>query len=103
MTGTAALNGVVVASFAPDTVVKKQYVILTHAGGYSGAFTGVVASGGVAGTLSSDATNTYLNIALDFGARSNLNINQQNVANTLTNFFNTKAFLPRSPRSRRPA
>jgi autotransporter-associated beta strand protein len=91
VTGAAALNGFVGASFAPGSTVMKQYSILTAAGGVSGAFAGVATSGapgGLVATLSYDPTHAYLNFALDFGARSNLNVNQQNVATTLTNFFN---------------
>jgi autotransporter-associated beta strand protein len=91
VTGTAALNGSVGASFAPGTNVMKQYTILTATGGRSGVFAGVDApglSGGLVATLSYDPTHAYLNFALDFGARSNLNVNQQNVGNRLTNFFN---------------
>ena len=90
VTGTAALNGSVGASFATGSTVMKQYSILTASGGISGTFDGVVASapGGLVATFSYDATHAYLNFALDFGAKSNLNVNQQNVGTTLTNFFN---------------
>ena len=90
VTGTAALSGSVGASFAPGSTVMKQYSILTATGGISGTFDGVVASapGGLVATLSYDATHAYLNFALDFGPKSNLTVNQQNVGTTLTNFFN---------------
>ena len=43
-------------------------------------------------TLSYDANNVYLNFALNYGG--GLNVNQQNVANALTNFFNTTGGIP---------
>jgi uncharacterized protein with beta-barrel porin domain len=97
VTGTAALNGTVGASFAVGSTVLPQYTILTAAGGRSGAFTGVdtlgVPSGFVA-TLSYDPTHAYLNFVLDYAARSNLNVNQQNVGNALANFFNSNGGIP---------
>ncbi len=106
VTGTAALNGLVGASFAPGTNLMKQYAILTAAGGRSGVFSGVDAPGlpgGLVATLSYDPTHAYLNFALDFGARSNLNVNQQNVGNTLNNFFNTNGGIPLAFASLTPA
>ncbi len=97
VTGTAALSGLVGATFAPGSTVMKQYSILTAAGGVSGTFDGVATSsapGGLVATLSHDAHHAYLNFALDFGSKSNLNINQQNVATTLTNFFNANGGIP---------
>ncbi len=97
VTGTAALSGLVGASFAPGSSVMKQYGILTAAGGVSGAFDGVATSGvpgGLVATLSYDPTHAYLNFALDFGAKSNLNVNQQNVGNALNNFFNANGGIP---------
>jgi len=97
VSGTAALNGTVGASFAVGSTVLPQYTILTAAGGRSGAFTGVdtlgVPSGFVA-TLSYDPTHAYLNFVLDYAARSNLNVNQQNVGNALANFFNANGGIP---------
>ena len=45
-------------------------------------------------TLSYDANDAFLNIKLTFDSPTELNINQQNVANTLTNFFNTNGSIP---------
>ena len=89
--GTATLSGLVGATFTAGSSVTKQYSILTAAGGISGTFDGVATSsvpGGLVATLSYDANHAYINFALDFGAKSNLNVNQQNVGTTLTNFFN---------------
>src|SRR5262249_18447798 len=46
------------------------------------------------GTISFDPNNVYLNFTLNWGAKYNLNINQQNVANTLQNFFNANGSIP---------
>ena len=96
VTGTATLSGLVGATFTPGSTVMKQYSILTASGGVSGTFEGVVASapGGLVATLSYDANHAYLNFALDFGPKSNLNVNQQNVGTTLTNFFNANGGIP---------
>ena len=89
VTGTATLAGNVGATLDPSaSFVKKQYMILQAAGGVSGTFGAVAAPGGLVGTVSYDPTHAYLNFDLNYGAKNNLNINQQNVANTLSNFFN---------------
>ena len=44
-------------------------------------------------SLSYDANNVYLNFALNFNG-GGLNVNQQNVANALTNFFNATGGIP---------
>jgi autotransporter-associated beta strand protein len=94
VTGSAALGGNVGVAFAPGTMVLKQYMILAAAGGVSGTFDGVSAPGGLVGTISTDPTHAYLNFALDFDAKSNLNVNQRNVATTFTNFFNANGGIP---------
>jgi autotransporter-associated beta strand protein len=97
VTGTAALAGTVGASFAPGSTVMKQYMILSAAGGRSGAFDGVgviAGSGALVASLSYDPTHAYLNFALDFGATPGLNVNQRNVGNALTNFFNANGRIP---------
>nr|WP_249146338.1 autotransporter outer membrane beta-barrel domain-containing protein [Bradyrhizobium diazoefficiens] len=90
VTGTATLAGSVGVSVAPGSILAKQYTILTAAGGRNGTFSGVATSGApnYTASLSYDAGNVYLNFGLDFGAKSALNVNQTNVANTLVNFFN---------------
>ena len=47
-------------------------------------------------SLSYDANNAYLNLALDFipPPGGGLNINQRNVANALVRFFNTTGGIP---------
>lgn len=115
VSGTATLGGATVnAIYANGSYVSKQYTILT-AGSRSGTFGSVVNSNLPANfttSLSYDTKNAYLNLALNFtpsgppssgstpsGAAassfgSGLNTNQQNVGNTLTNFFNTTGGIP---------
>ncbi|MET4262191.1 T5SS/PEP-CTERM-associated repeat protein [Bradyrhizobium sp. S3.12.5] len=98
VTGTATLGGATVnASFAPGSYVVKQYTILNATGGVSGTFGSVVVNtnlpSGFRSSLSYDANNAYLNLDLAL-QYSGLSINQQNVANSLTNFFNTTGGIP---------
>jgi hypothetical protein len=96
VTGTATLNGATVnASFAPGSYITRQYTILNAAGGVIGAFGSQVNTNlpaNFTSTLSSDASNVYLNLTLnfvppvapDFGA--GLTRNQRNLGNTLVGF-----------------
>jgi len=104
VTGTATLGGATVNEFyANGSYISKQYTILT-AGRVSGTFGSLVNSNLPANfttSLSYDPTHAYLNLALNFmppSARPNfgggLNLNQQNVANALTNFFNASGSIP---------
>jgi uncharacterized protein with beta-barrel porin domain len=97
-TGTATLGGATVAaSFAPGSYVAKQYVILNAAGGVSGTFGALVNTNlpsGFSSSLSYDANNAYLNLALGLAQYNGLNVNQQNVANALTDFFNATGGIP---------
>jgi autotransporter-associated beta strand protein len=90
VTGTAALSGNVGVIVVPGSTVAKQYTVLSAAGGRSGTFAGVATAGvpaGFAASLSYDASHAYLNFALDYGTRTDLNANQKTVATTLQNFF----------------
>ncbi|HMM91284.1 autotransporter outer membrane beta-barrel domain-containing protein [Bradyrhizobium sp.] len=100
--GVATLGGATVV-VAPLGTVAKQYTILTATGGVSGTFNPVVSSTvpNLAASLSYDPNNVYLNVALNYGG--GLNVNQQNVANALTNFFNTTGGIPAPFASLSPA
>ncbi|WP_298280458.1 autotransporter domain-containing protein [uncultured Bradyrhizobium sp.] len=92
VTGGAALAGSVGVSIAANSTVAKQYTILSAAGGRSGTFTGVDTLGTPAGfvtSLSYEAGHAYLNFALDYTSRTDLNANQKAVATVLQNFFDT--------------
>jgi autotransporter-associated beta strand protein len=110
VSGAATLGGATVnAIYTSGSYVAKKYTILT-AGSLSGTFGSLVNSNlptNFATSLSYDTKNAYLNLALNFtpsgstpsGATassfgSGLNTNQQNVGNTLTNFFNTTGGIP---------
>ncbi len=95
----ATLGGATVnAVFANGSYISKQYTILNAAGGISGTFASNIVNTNLptnfTDTLSYDATHAYLNLALNFAPPSppsfggGLSINQQNVANTLVNYFN---------------
>jgi autotransporter-associated beta strand protein len=101
VTGAATLGGATVkASFAAGAYVVKQYTILNAAGGLAGSAFGSVVNtnlpGGFTSSLSYDANNAYLNLALAFvpPPGTGLNINQQNVGNAIVNFFNTTGGIP---------
>jgi autotransporter-associated beta strand protein len=105
ITGTATLGGATVnAIYASGSYVSNKYTILT-AGFLTGTFGSLVNTNlptNFATSLSYDTKNAYLNLALNFtpsgpaapGFGSGLNVNQQNVGNTLTNFFNTTGGIP---------
>jgi autotransporter-associated beta strand protein len=86
---TASVNGNVGVTLDPGSFVMKKYMILQAAGGVSGAFSGVSTPSNFVGTVTYDPTHAYLNLDLNYGAHNGLNTNQQNVANTLSNFFNS--------------
>ena len=98
VTGSATLGGSTVnANFAAGSYVAKQYTIVNATGGVIGTFGSLVNTNVPANfnsSLSYDANNAYLNLALNFSTPGGLNINQQNVANALTNFFNTTGGIP---------
>lgn len=91
VTGTATLGGATVqAQFAPGSYIERRYTILTADGGVNGAFSGPVATNlptNFRTALSYDGNNAWLDLALSF-RQDGLSINQQNVANTLADFFN---------------
>lgn len=104
VTGVATLGGATVhASFAPGNYVAKQYTILNAAGGVNGTFNPLVSSPApnFKSSLSYDASNVYLNLALSFGP--GLTPNQQNVANVLANAFNAGSGVPVAVGSLTPA
>jgi autotransporter-associated beta strand protein len=95
--GTASLNGSAGAAFLAGNYVAKQYTILTAAGGVSGTFGSfdtLAIPNGFNASLSYDAKNVFLNLNLNFAVPGGLNVNQQNVGNALTNFFNATGGIP---------
>ncbi len=124
VTGTATLGGATVqATFAPGAYVERQYTIVNATGGVIGTFGSQVNSNlptNFKTSLSTDAQNAYLNLTLDFTPppppppppgptpnptptptpaptpprNSGLNVNQTNVANALTGFFDRTGGIP---------
>jgi uncharacterized protein with beta-barrel porin domain len=93
--GTASLAGTVQANLASGTYTKKSYDIL-HSAGLGGTTfnTLVLSNPNFSGSLSYTGTDVFLNLAPNLGGATNLNQNQQNVANALNNFFNSGGTLP---------
>lgn len=98
VTGAAGLGNATVSAMFTSSTVKKQYTILSAAGGFGGTtFNPTVVSNmpTLNATLSYDTSNVFLNVGVNFApAGGGLTVNQQNVANTLTNFFNTTGSIP---------
>jgi uncharacterized protein with beta-barrel porin domain len=98
VTGSATLGGATVnANFASGSYVSKQYSILTATGGISGTFGALANTNlpqGASDSLSYNADNVFLNLKAGFTNFTGLNVNQQNVANALTNFFNATGGIP---------
>ena len=98
VTGAATLGGAKVSAvFQAGSYVDRKYTILTAAGGLGGTtFDPTVISNNpnLTGTLSYDANDAFLNVKLQFVSPGGLNVNQQNVANALTGFFNTTGSIP---------
>ncbi|KJC42591.1 protein with a C-terminal OMP (outer membrane protein) domain containing protein [Bradyrhizobium sp. LTSP857] len=92
VTGTATLGGATVV-VVPTGSIAKHYTILT-AGTLPDTFNPVVAglSSNLHATLSYGSNNVLLDLALGYGG--GLNINQQNVANVLTHYFDSTGSLP---------
>ncbi|HEY4344399.1 MAG TPA: autotransporter domain-containing protein, partial [Parvibaculum sp.] len=92
-TGTAALAGAVNATYAAGSYTVRQYTILNAASGITGTFdalNNVSLPSTLAATLSYDNNNVYLDLRLHFPAPGGtLSVNQQNVADTLNNYFYT--------------
>jgi len=97
-TGQATLGGATVnAVFAAGSYVEKQYTILTANGGVSGTFGALTSTNlpsAFHATLGYDATSVSLYLTLNFVAPGGLSGNQQAVADTLANYFNTQNRIP---------
>jgi hypothetical protein len=100
VTGTANLNGTVLASFLSGSYFQKSYTILTSTG-LSGTFSGLTTTNlpsGFMASLAYTGTNVLLDLAAALGPGAigvgGLNQNQQNVANGLNSYFNSGGALP---------
>jgi len=96
VTGTASLAGTVNTVFAPGSYAIKQYDILQSAGLGGTTFSGLITTNlpaNFTASLSYSTNNVFVNLFTNLGATPGLNINQQNVANALTNSFNAGGLL----------
>src|SRR6201999_2514274 len=98
VSGAATLGGATVnADYASGTFVAKQYTILTAAGGVNGTFGTTVNTNlptNFTSSLSYDADDVFLNLKLAFVSPTGITRNQNNVGNTIVNFFNTTGSIP---------
>ncbi len=95
--GTADLSGgAVAASFLTTGDLQSRYTILTTTGGLGGTTFASLADDqpGIETSLSYDADNAYLDIRVTLDQLSGLTLNQQAVADTLTDYFNANGTLP---------
>jgi hypothetical protein len=94
--GTAALAGTVEAFFAPGSyMVPKTYDILKSTGLGGTTFSSLVTvPANFKANLSYSTTDVFLNLTAVLGLNGNLNVNQQNVANAISGFFNGGGALP---------
>ena len=94
VSGTASLSGNVEANIQGG-LSAKTYTIL-HSGGLGGTtFDDFISTmPGLTATLTYTPTDVLLAFNANLGVGGNLNINQQNVANALNNFFNSGGTLP---------
>jgi uncharacterized protein with beta-barrel porin domain len=96
VTGTASLNGNVLAAFASGSYFVRQYDILHSAGLGGTTFTSLGTTnlpGALTATLSYDTTDVFLNLTATAGLQAGLNGNQSRVGNALDNFFNGGGML----------
>jgi autotransporter-associated beta strand protein len=98
VTGTAALGGAnVLAAFQPGSYVAKQQYTILQSTGLGGTTFGPLATVNLPNfnaSLSYSANDVFLNLnAATLGAGTGLTGNQQNVAGSLNNFFNSGGTL----------
>jgi autotransporter-associated beta strand protein len=96
VTGTATPGGSSVNAMLLGGNILKQYTILNATGGVVGTFNPLVNVNvpNFVGRLTYDPNDVFLNFSLNFNPSGGLNVNQRNVANVLTNFFNANGGIP---------
>jgi uncharacterized protein with beta-barrel porin domain len=92
--GTASLAGTVQGVVLPGAYAKGDtFTILQAGGGLSGSFSGFI-NPGFSGTFTYTPSDALLTLtAAKLGAGGGLNVNQQNVATAINNFFNSGGTL----------
>lgn len=97
VSGSANLQGTVVASFASGNYTPTPQVVQSAAGGRNGTFGNLVTLGlppGLSAGLSYTPTDVMMNLTAVLGSGTTLTANQSNVASALNNSFNTGNALP---------
>jgi len=97
VTGSASLAGTVDANFASGAYMSKKTYDILHSAGLNGTTFDALATTNLPNfdaSLSYTSTDVLLTLTAALGAGTTLNRNQQNVANALTNFFNSGGTLP---------
>jgi uncharacterized protein with beta-barrel porin domain len=98
VTGHATLAGTVQAVFAPGSYMSKNYTILTSTQPLTGTFAALNTTSmpaNVTASLAYTANDVMLDLTATLGGgNAGLNVNQQNVANAINNFFNAGGALP---------
>jgi autotransporter-associated beta strand protein len=95
VTGTALLAGTVDANVAAGAFTSIKTYDILHSSGLGGTrFNGLIINPNFDASLSYSGTDVFLTLRAALGGGSNLNENQQNVANALNNFVNGGGTLP---------
>jgi Autotransporter beta-domain len=93
--GTVTLNGAVLGNFAPGSYSGKAVYDILDPPSISGKFTGFTSNvPGLAGTLTYTSTEVLLTLNAILGSGGGLNVNQQNAANGINNYFNNGGTIP---------
>jgi len=93
--GPTTLGGNLIVALVGTTIVKQPYLILNATGGITGTFAGINnLPAGLQGTATYNPTNVVLSLSVNYNASGNLNANQQNVGNALSQFFNSNGSIP---------
>jgi autotransporter-associated beta strand protein len=97
VTGTANLNGTVLANVFGGQYVTRQFTILSATGGRTGQFDNLDLMGftGFNGSLRYTSTDVILNLTAALGGGGQqLSGNQQNISTTVNDYFNGGGKLP---------
>jgi uncharacterized protein with beta-barrel porin domain len=97
VSGTATLNGNVAVTVSGKGALQHQYTILETSNGISGTFNSLTTNGlpsGVTASLAYNGDDVFLDLTGALAQLTGTNANQQNVANTINNFFNNGGTLP---------
>lgn len=98
VTGSASLAGTAEAAFAPGSYLVHVYDILHAAGGLNGTTFNTLTTAnlpsGFMASLSYTPTDVMLNLTAQVGISGQPGGNQQTIATTINNFFNSGGALP---------